>query len=352
MMPALRRRDGFALPITIFLVTFITLMLAAIVVRVQADRQVAESSGDMVDALGVAQTGLQRYLGTQTFRPRDGDSVRINVTGGYADVVVYTVQKPADTLLHQMFLVRSTGYVIEPAMGATPQASRTVAQFAEWQVGSMDLIGAFTAANGVRRPGGSQGNGTIDLRGADQCGSDPPVAGLRIPSGPDPGPAGISGSPPVLEADNGSTVALQTGVDWAATIGGGFVPDYTYFRAWDATYPSMLISGDLSRSNTGGYGLLIVTGDLTLAGSYFIWYGIVLVGGRIEFNASYNYFYGAVISGLNEQLQGKNPQRGEIGRTGKYTRIWHTACAKNAALQSLTGFVPITNAWVDEWATY
>ena len=44
---------GFALPLTIFVLTLITIMLAAIFVRVRVDRRIAESSGDIVKPNGV-----------------------------------------------------------------------------------------------------------------------------------------------------------------------------------------------------------------------------------------------------------------------------------------------------------
>jgi len=52
-------------------------------------------------------------------------------------VRAWVVQKPADTMQNQMYVVRSTGYAIVPAAGATPQGIRTVAQFGYWQTPSM-----------------------------------------------------------------------------------------------------------------------------------------------------------------------------------------------------------------------
>ncbi|MBI2403379.1 MAG: hypothetical protein HYV20_11735, partial [Gemmatimonadetes bacterium] len=174
-----RRSDaGFALPLVVFLIGVMTLMLTAGFARVAGDRRLAHSSGDAVSALAIAKSGLHSYLSTQATRPPDGDAQRINVTGGFADVVAYAVRKPSDTLANWLFIVRSTGRVIEPTLGADPQAVRTIAQYTQWQTGRMDIRGAFTAANGLKKKSG----GTIDVRGADQstCGG-PTVPGVRVP---------------------------------------------------------------------------------------------------------------------------------------------------------------------------
>ena len=115
------RADGFALPLTIFVVTCVTMMLAALTFRVQTDWGTARSSSDEVDALALAQSGLQTYLGSAAVRPSDGDSVRLNLHGGYADLVAHVVRKPIDTLANWMYIVRSTGRLIKPTQGAAPQ---------------------------------------------------------------------------------------------------------------------------------------------------------------------------------------------------------------------------------------
>ena len=351
-MSHLDRETGIALPVTIFVVTLLTIILAASFVRVAAERSVAVGTGDAVRALAVAQSGLQSYLASRTSRPPDGDSVRFNVVGGYADVVARVVQKPADTMLDQMYIVRSTGHVIVPALGATWQAVRTVAQFGKWQTPALDAIAAFTGANRVRRRAGGV---VLDIRGADQCGGlQPAVYGLRARTASTVSPTtGITGSPAgYLQGGGGLTVATLAGIDWPTITGGGFTPDYYSFRAGDASYPSMLIQGNLTLQDTDGYGLLIVTGDLTIQSLSFIWNGIILVGGKIDFNATDTWIYGNVKSGLNEQLGGPAPPEGQFAGTGRSLRLYYHSCRVQQALNSLRGFAPIRNAWVDNWASY
>jgi hypothetical protein len=338
-----------------FLISVVTLMLTAAFAKAAGDRRLAESSGDAVSALAIAKSGLHGYLSTRSTRPPDGDSLRINVTGGFADVVAYAVRKPADTLANWLFIVRSTGRVIKPTLGADPQAERTIAQYAQWQTGRMDIRGAFTAANGLKKKKG----GTIDVRGADQstCGG-PTVPGLRVPQDWQKDMAGVD--PPPLASGTGTEVALETNIDFPALVGGGFTPDYTLAgpaARMDGTYSSQLITGNATLGGglvTSGSGLLIVAGDLTIQSTpttpTTTWYGVILVGGQISFNASTSRIYGMAVSGLNKQLPAGAEPPENFGGTN--VTIWHDACRIQQTLSRLTGFAPIVNGWVDNWARY
>ena len=349
---------GIALPVTIFIVTLLTITLAAAFARVGADRSIAEGTTDAVNALQVAQSGLQRYLGSRTSRPANGDSVRYNVTGGYADVRAWVVQKPADTMQNQMYVVRSTGYAIVPAAGATPQGIRTVAQFGYWQTPSMrrlEALGAFTAANGIRAlsPGGNCSGSGICIKGSDECSAVSGIPGVRGASGSQLSNGQYSGSPATVIAGAGAKLADSTGIQWATMIGGGFIPDYTSLTPFQWDWGSQLVPGNVTLSDKWGTGLLVVTGDLTTSGSYAYWFGTVLVGGQIFFNSSHTHFNGLVVSGLNEQITGTPPPRGDIGGvSGRNYHIEYWSCYITNTLSQLRGFVPVRNAYVDNWASY
>lgn len=352
--PRLRRTDGFALPLTLFLIGILTIMLAAAFTRVAGDRRIAESSGSDQDALDVAQSGLNGYLDSRKTRPPDGDSMRIYVAHGYADVVARIVQRPADTAVNRTYVVRSTGYFLDPGkLGAEPQSRRIVARFAAWQPASMDIRAAFVAANGLRKRGDR-----VEMRGADACTSANLYA-LRTPNGGAPNDmdnwtmTGLGSDPHVYESGNGAAVANATDIDWATTISsGGLVPHYSQIMAWDYTYSIQRIVGNATLGTAGapitGTGLLIVTGDLRTIGTNVQWYGIILVGGKINFNASRTFFDGAVISGLNEQL-GQNVPRGDIGDTS--VDIDYNSCYVTTALAPFLGLV-VRPGWIDAWGTY
>lgn len=357
-MPSLSNERGFALPLTILVVTVMTMLIASAHVRVRGDRIFAESSGAVVDAFAVAQSGLHRYFAyydSLKVRPPDGDSLRINVLAGFADVLAYKVYSPTDTMETELYIVRSTGTLIKPTHGSDPQAERTVAQFAQWQSAAMKVtggaVGAFTAANDIT----VNTSGVLRVRGHDQCATPAAsVSGLRVPLGTTTVSGDfdvLSGSAPALYTlGSGPGVANNTLIDWPSITSGQFDADYDSFRSWDASYPTMIIDGDLTVSDAGGYGLLIVTGNLTLNGFFFSWRGVVLVGGQLVSNTMFTTVRGITVTGLNEQL-GMNPPTGQLGG-GWFQDYLYYECEVRNALNALVGFVPVENAWIDNWAMY
>ena len=344
---------GFALPLTILVITVMTMLIATANVRARADRAIAESSGATVTAFAVAQSGLNRYFAyydSLNARPVDGDSLRINVPSGYANVRAYKVRSPTDTMEPEVYIVRSTGFPIEPSRGSYPQAQRTVAQFAQWQSASMNITGVVTAANNwVIGP-----STDVDVRGNDHCSpAAATVTGVRTTSTSTLVPSDFDDITSLIQSGTGSAVADATLIDWASIVGGQFDADYDSYQAWDASYPTMLITGDATIDNFAGMGLLIVTGNLTLTGSVLNWKGVVLVGGGLTVDVVagvYGYFRGVTVTGLNAQL-GMSPPANLISGGSLIDFNYHR-CEVQNALNSLIGFVPVPNAWIDNWATY
>jgi len=354
--PRRSREDGFALPFTIFLVTIVTILLAAAFTRATSEHLIAEGSEASISALAVAQSGLQSFFADSfAARPAVGDSFRYNVSDGYAWVFPELIVTPADSLDDYVYIVHSDGYVIHANQGATPMAQRTVAQFAKWQTGHMDVDGALVIPNGIiSRPGGAAL--TISGNNPGFCPGPimPNVASIRAPI-----PDSIGGvivdtisATMTWTVQNGwpQPVALGTDVKWSQIVGGDFVPDYTSIQPGNLNYRTQMVIGNATLSNNQGTGLLIVTGNLTFSGAFAQWDGVILVGGRVLFNAGSNFVFGTVISGLTEQY-GVSPPPSEIGGAANaYVR--YASCRVNQALAALTGFVPIENARVDNWATY
>lgn len=346
-MPNLRRETGVALPVTLLVVVVLTITLAASFARVDADRAVSAGTGDAVTALAVAESGLQAYVASRASRPPEGDSVRFNLPGGYANVVAHVLTRNADTTVPQLFIVRSTGYVVVPEHGAVHQAVRTVAQFAQWQVPVIRQFAAFTAANDLddRNPYAH----TID--GTDLCGDSLPVWAVRTQRGSDMNQGTYVPDPPgAIESGSAQSVADTTAVDWSMVVSGTFVPDYTALVTGETSYKSQVIQGDVTLADASGTGLLAVTGNLRTSGNFAGWEGIVLVGGEIFFDADSTAFLGMVISGLREQLSGTGAPNARIGEEPVYIR--YDSCRVRQTLAGLAGFAPIGNAWVDNWASY
>ena len=350
-----RNDAGFALPLTIFVLLLVTVLLAALMVQVQTDRRIAESSGDLVDALVVAQSGLEAYVAhydSLAYRPADGDSLRVNVVGGYADVITHVVHRPADTLLSGIdYLIRSRGRLIRPTLGADPQAIRVVAQFARWEYGTMNVIGAYTAADGFRCTGPNCG-GTYVLAGWDGCGMQPAVPALRTPTG-----GGQPLGPPRVDPEevkgpnaNAFTDPPFIGVDWSVVESGAFAPDYTTLTNPN-TWSSYVLDGDVTLTDIVGAGLLIIRGDATLAGTRFDWQGVMVVGGHVIFEADTSRVSGTLLSGLALQT-GSLPGTTAWGDTDTHVEVFYNSCAVRNAFRSLTGFALVPGAWMDRWASY
>ncbi len=139
-------------------------------------------------AFAVAQSGLQTYIGmSRDSTPPDGDSLRINVVGGYADVVAQLIRNDTPNSI-QMYVVRSRGHVIVPSVGPEPQAVRTVAQFAQWG-GTLRRVAALTSINKIIVTNDGEDDGTNTTRlnttvsGLDQCSAAPAITGVRAKEG-------------------------------------------------------------------------------------------------------------------------------------------------------------------------
>jgi hypothetical protein len=170
---------------------------------------------------------------------------------------------------------------------------------------------------------------------------------------------GLGSDPHVRGAGTKKETADSTNLDWKALSQGGFIADYTApidVRVGDYSYGSQIITSDSARlhdpvggSTTVGTGLLIVTGDLWVTGEEVQWNGIVLVGGEIYFKATTQLFDGIVVSGLKEQLSIAT----SVGDLGPgYVDVDYNSCLVKQTLQNFTGFAPIPNGWVDNWAVY
>ncbi|KPJ93016.1 MAG: hypothetical protein AMS18_06185 [Gemmatimonas sp. SG8_17] len=342
---------GSALPLTILLVTIVTLMLTSAFVRAQVDRRMAESSGATVDALAVASSGLYRYMSyydSTQVRPLDGDSLRVNVPGGYADVVAHLVQVPVDSFQPHMYIVRSRGTVIDPTQGQEPQAMRTVAQFARWFQGGIRGVAALTSINPTwytAQPAtdvmidgydGCTAGATMGFRGASDS---------QIPGSP-------TGVPDWKRQDHWSVVAAETGIDWDAIEDGDLEEDYTSVVNGDTTFATYIIGGSSANlTDITGTGLLIILNKLNTYGARFEWNGVILVGDDFDPESDTTIVRGLVVTGL-DKIVGQSTAENQFQVADKNIYLYYNSCNVSRALARFRGFDPIRNAWVDNWATY
>ena len=107
-----------------------------------------------VDAFAVAQSGLERYVALRDSEPGATDSVAIPIgPDDTAYVALFRIRAPVGTIKGQ-YVLRSRGVSHGGRFSFdTPAAQRTVAQYATWQVASMDLDAAWTSIGGLSKNG-------------------------------------------------------------------------------------------------------------------------------------------------------------------------------------------------------
>ncbi len=224
-MPNKTRDDrGFALPLTIFLIAVLTLMLGATFTRAATENRIAAGSKWAVDALFVAQSGLEKYFG-QDFKASDRplleDSMRLDVPGGWAWVVPDVLMTPADTMHDFRYIIRSTGYVENPSQPGNVLASHTVAQFADWQTAWLDAPRAALIAANRLQIGPPDKKAVFDGRDRYNalCAGDPllpDAVGARLPASGniDLSFATYLGAPERQESGTPESVAQLVNIDW------------------------------------------------------------------------------------------------------------------------------------------
>lgn len=364
-------RRGVALLTTMMLVILLLVAIVGAFTRASGEFRTANDQASQVDALALAQSGLDQYLAAQTSLPSTlPDSQVFTMTGGRAVVTLRAARLSAGD---SVFVLISRGENTSTNRYAanTATATRTVAQLLVRSSGSLDVPAGFTALSGFKKNGNSG-----SLSGVDHCtDGDAPLAsipGMAVPTESatdmDPEYDGhtnpINGNPdntPVTLGTPGPTGTAQDAIpiDWEGiTDLTAITPDYLRSSAgvWSpgapptsgSAYPIVMIQGDYSGKFPGnGQGILIVTGDLTLNGNTEH-NGIVLVGGNLTGNGN-NTVYGATFTGLNVML-GQTVATNDVGNGTKTYQ--YDSCEISKALQPFAGWQRMGNATVDNWPSY
>jgi hypothetical protein len=355
-------RRGFAIPTAILVIVTLTIMVAGGFSLVSAERRSVADQKSQISAFRIAEQGLELFLirrdsiltaqvGVAGFThvPGAKDSVRITMTGGYADVSLTRLRPPKGSQ-SGLYVARSKGVETVGAYAGTPRGVRTVAQYVLWEPAPMQVLAGWTALSGFQQNGGA---GT--LGGIDVCGDSASVAGVAVPYDEGYGGKTIAvGNPPV-----DSIAPDSVAIDWNGILnlgaitptitipGGAFPPDAAFN---DTTYyPIIRINGDYSitlGAGVIGRGMLIVTGTLNFNGNS-TWRGVVLVGNDITSNGTQR-IQGATVSGLNVKL-GTYVK----GTTGNGTKDYrYNSCEVAKATTTMGALVTLRNTWVDNWVEY
>jgi hypothetical protein len=358
-------RRGFALPVAILVIAVLTIMLAGGFSLVSAERRSVSDQKSQISAFRIAEQGLEVYLvrrdslltGTAGYSKVPGakDSVRITLSGGYADVSLTRLRPPTGTQ-SGLYIARSKGTETAGVYAGTPQGVRTVAQYVLWEPAPMQVLAGWTALSGVDKTGQA---GT--LSGIDQCGVISAIDGVDVPLNPGyQGQTGAVIGSPAIDTITRDSVKI----DWDGIVNGNvIVPAITMTQAtsaaaWPQTameasyadtsstyYPVIRVNGDFTLPSSGT-GLLIVTGSLTIDGSN-AWRGVILVGDEIVSNGG-NGIYGATVSGLNVKL-GLTVPISDAHGTKTYQ---YNSCNVAKATMGSGALVTLRNTWVDNWVEY
>jgi hypothetical protein len=355
-------RRGSVLPLAILVIVLLMAGALAGLMRMSAERSIIANLEGELEAFGLAEGGLSRYLAFVTAPPPASlDTVITGLPGGTDSISVRRL-RAADGGLPALYVIRSTSLSTASARfdARTPTARRSIAQFATWQAGTMAVNGAWTSITGLKKKGGA---GTIS--GIDQCGIAPSVAGVAVPAVSVTGSPGYDqnggssvpiGSPPIgVLAATPAAVAPLIKIDWSGIVKGSALPaDYglTGSSGWPSSFsdwPIVLVrnSGLTLGPGHSGQGLLVVSGDLTIHGS-FEWDGVILVGGTLTSSGN-NTLRGAIVTGLNLKL-GQAVGPSDVGNGTK--TIQYNSCLVSRALSSLGSLVGLANAWADNWPVY
>ena len=354
-------RRGFAIPIAILVIAVLTIMIAGGFSLVSAERRSVADQKSQISAFRIAEQGLELFLvrrdslmaGSPNYTrvPGAKDSVRIAMTGGYADVSLTRLRPPKGSQ-SGLYVVRSKGVETVGSYAGTPQGVRTVAQYVLWEPAPMQVLAGWTALSGIQKNGGA---GT--LGGIDVCHDSAAVAGVAVPVNPGyTGKTVAVGDPPV------DTIAPDSvAIDWNAivnlnsitptiTIPGGSWPtaalEAAYADSNSTYYPIIRINLPDYTLPSSGKGMIIATGHLTINGSSG-WKGVLLVGNDIISNGN-NSVEGATVSGLNIKLGTYVPSSTANG-TKEYN---YDSCEVAKATTTMGALVTLRNTWVDNWVEY
>lgn len=358
----LNSRQGFAIPLILLVIVVLTVGVAAGFTMMTGERRSVADSKAAVNAFSLAQQGLETFmakrdsLGLTAKPPGLKDSVRISLTGGYADVISNRLITPTN-LVGGYYSIRSTGVLTSGTMTGTPDAVRTVVQIAKWQPSQIQILGAVTSLTGFYKAGTAG-----DINGADACGDSATRTGTNVDStyGYGYNGQGINsarGNPPI------DTIPPDSiHIDWANILNASVIaPTITIppgsmptAAQWADTlfWPTILVKNGYNNTfslGANGRGTLIVQGNLTI-GASDSWRGIILAGGQVNSGGNSD-FDGAITSGLNKKIPGVTVLTPSFLANGNKS-YYYNSCTVAKAMSAMGAAVRISNAWMDNWTKY
>jgi len=332
-MLRLKNRKGFALPMSILVIAILTAGLAASFSSTTAEYTTNAAQRSQNRAYNLAETGLEQFMVLRSSSgfcdhcsdpiTADSEWTRVNLPGGYADVVAVKIRPAKDSLSPAIYFIRSKGVdtTVKLSSAISVNAEHTVGIYAKWTTLTMKVTAAWVSLSGLQK----NGAGTID--GRDACGQMPDVAGAQVDKGDFTNNGNASsfyGSPPVDTSKTFAQLLAQNQIDWAAivnqnsmapdiTIPGDNFPSAATFAADTNYWPVIRIHTNGYRLPNAGRGIIVADSDFEVHGSN-MWSGILLVGGKLTSDGN-NTTWGATLSGLN-YIIGGTPDLAIDGKQG------------------------------------
>lgn len=377
MTRSLENRPGFALPMVVLVMFLLVGAVASGFAMLSGERAADDSTLQSETAFGLAETGLQQGLRNRTGLglaavPGAGaESVRVNLDGGYADIITTRLRAAVGTTVPALFLVRSRGVNTGTGTANAGNAMQMASAFATFQEMTMTVQSSMTGINGINKAGNS---GIIS--GVDQCpvgsgGSGTTLAAVAVPADPgftgQPGP--LEGNPKVDSIGNTPEEAADAvPFNWDAIVNGDAItPDFdvpangsgfptqTWFTNNPNQWPVIIVRNgpypnSLFTLTISGRGLLIVFGDLRLNGSQAGWNGIILVGGSLRSDGT-NEVQGATITGLNVKL-GYSVDDNDVNDLNGTKQFLYNSCNVNQSLSAMGSLRVYQNSWANSFPAY
>jgi hypothetical protein len=410
-----RRRDGFALPLSIMVLALLTMGLVAGFALSASEQSGMASHRAQARAYTYAQTGLELFLtkrkelscapspatgytGAEAAAVKDG-------SGNYcafcrqcwianASVPSGSVNANLDTLPTQMesltvtfnggkawvraspvwldvangkgtYYVTSTGTdvnsVVGQGSGKFTNATRTVGVYVTWSKSTMNVMGALVSFSGITK------NGTGEISGVDQCGKDTNVAGVTVPleenvtiNGAAFAPAG---NPPYDTLKTFTQDSTNSKMDWAGIKSGESLPA-------DINYPSQAFPSAGTFASDTNYWPVIHVFNSTL-GVFTLpvkGRGMLIVDGDLRIDGSdqwdgvilvggqlvsngNNVTSGTVMSGLNRLIGQSAGTMVDADLQGQKSYLYNS-CSVAKATSSQARYTTLSNTWMDNIAGF
>jgi hypothetical protein len=370
-------RPAFAIPLVILVIAVLSVSLAAGYSATATEILTNNSQRAEARAFAIAENGIQDFVAMRSQKSPSVwcalcgmpptttyESTTVSLPGGYAEVVAERVMKNVGITTDAVYLIRSRGVDTMTKLSgrignyttSNVRAERIVAQYAFWDMTTINIVSGWTSLSGLSVKGGA---GTIT--GTDRCNPGQQIAGVAVPTGAysQTGKQGVAtGNPAVLDLGPQDTAVARTRIDWlgirnetsitpdislpgGGSLPAGYFPNPIPLSFW----PIIHVRGDYVVQ--GGQGLLIVDGNATFSGTGQ-WNGIMLVGGTMTSNGA-NSLYGAVITGLNTKI-GLTVAQDDAGNGNKFYQ--YDSCAVAAATGGIGHYRLFPNAWMDNFTTY